>query len=44
MKKPPRKGNIYKGGSPTKTKVKQGYMRKAMRGKMKSFTMKRRGR
>ncbi len=42
--KRPKKTKIYKGGTPTKTKVKQGYMRKAVRAKIKSFTNQRRGR
>jgi hypothetical protein len=45
MNKPrPKKTKVYKGGTPTKTKVKMGYMRKALRAKVKSFTNQRRGR
>jgi hypothetical protein len=39
----PKKTRIYKGGSPTKTKVKQGYMRKSIRSNTKRISPKRRG-
>lgn len=39
-----RKGRQYKGGAPTKTKVKQGYMRKSMRANVKRLSLKKRGR
>jgi hypothetical protein len=40
----PRKKGIYKGGAPTKTKVKQGYMRKSIRANNKRLSLKKRGR
>lgn len=38
-----KKTKIYRGGAPTKTKVKQGYMRKFMRTSNKRLSTKRKG-